>query len=339
MEIEQDDIGVTDSGIGPVFMDPDPDKARAYFRNKSKKMNIKLTSMEEAVRENVHDGDYLVIGGFGSNRTPFCAVHEIVRQKRKNMKFAGHTSTHDMQVLAAGGVFDSIDIAYIIGLEARGLSKCSRNLFEQNKVRVNEDTNYGLAMRFKAAAMGIPYIPARNVMGTDTFRQGCGKIITCPFTGKKLVAKPAIYPDIAVIHVHEADKYGNARFRGISVSDIDVANCAKRLIITAERIIDNEEFRTTPDSTMIPYYLVDAVVSAPWGAYPGNMPYEYFSDEEHLREWLTVEKDPEVFKEFLDRNIYTCKDHLEYIEKNGGLKKLTYLRDLEMLTTKEENNG
>jgi glutaconate CoA-transferase subunit A len=339
MDTKYDDCKVLDSGIGPVFMDPDPDKARLFFKNKSKKMSVKLTPMEEAIRKNVNDGDYLVIGGFGSNRTPFHAVHEIVRQKRKHLKFAGHTSTHDMQVLAAGNTFDSIDIAYIIGLEARGLSKCSRKLFEDNLVSFNEDTNYGLAMRFKAASMGVPYIPTRNVMGTDTFHNGCGKIITCPFTGKKLVAKPAIYPDVAVLHVHEADKYGNARFRGITVSDIDVANCTKRLIITAERIIEHEEFRRNPDSTMIPYYLVDAVVSSPWGAYPGTMPYEYFSDEDHLREWLSAEKDPEVFKKFLDKNIYSCRNHFQYIEKNGGLEKMAHLHELETLTYKEESNG
>ncbi len=339
MEKPQADSGVLASGTGPIFMDPDPDKARAWFREKSKKMTVKLTSMKEAVETYVHDGDYIVIGGFGANRTPFQAVHEVVRQKRRNLKFAGHTSTHDMQVLAAGGVLDTVDIAYVIGLEARGLSKAARKLFEDKKLTINEDTNYGLAVRFKAAAMGIPYIPVRNVMGTDTFTKGCGKIITCPFTGKKLVAKPAIYPDVAFIHVHEADKYGNARFRGISISDIDVANCAKRLVVTAEHIVEHDSFRDNPDETKIPYYLVDAVVESPWGAYPGNMPYEYFSDEEHLREWLTVEKDAEAFEAFLEKNIYSCKDHLDYIEKNGGLRKLKYLRELEMLTDGEEENG
>lgn len=339
MEKQEPTFGVVASGTGPVFMDPDPDRARAFFRQKSKKMTVKLTSLHDAVADHVHDEDYIVIGGFGANRTPFAAVHEIVRQKRRHLKFAGHTSTHDMQVLAAGGVIDTVDIAYVIGLEARGLSKCSRRLFEEKKLTINEDTNYGLAVRFKAAAMGIPFIPVRNVMGTDTFEKGCGKIITCPFTGKKFVAKPAIYPDVAFIHVHEADKYGNARFSGITVSDIDVANCARRLVITAEHIVEHDSFRNNPDDTKIPYYLTDAVVEAPWGAYPGNMPYEYFSDEEHLKEWLTVEKDPEAFEAFLEKNIYGCTDHLDYIEKNGGLRKLKYLRELELLTGKEEQDG
>ena len=326
-----EDLEVLMTGQGQVFADPDPDKARAFFREKSRRMDNKLVPLKNAVAEFVKDGDYLVVGGFGANRTPMAAVHEIVRQGRKNMAFAGHTSTHDMQVLCAGGVFDRLDVAYVVGLEARGLSYCSRKYLEERKTLINEDTNYGLALRFQAAAMGVPFIPVRNVMGTDTFKYGCGKEIRCPFTGKKLVIKPAIYPDIAIIHVHESDVYGNCRFKGITVSDLDVAKAAKRVIITAERIISSEEIRRDPSQTLIPFYLVDAVCEVPFGAYPGNMPYEYFSDEEHLKEWMTVERDPEVFKEFLKKNIYDCADHAEYIAKNGGEAKKLALRRQELL--------
>jgi glutaconate CoA-transferase subunit A len=80
---------------------------------------------------------------------------------------------------------------------------------------------------------------------------------------------------------------------------------------------------------------VDAVCEVPFGNYPGNMVYEYFSDEEHLQEWLKVEEDPVAFKEFLQRNIYDCKDHHEYINKNGGMEKLLKLRTIEYLLHKE----
>lgn len=324
------ELEILQEGRGMVFADPDPDKAREFFRRKNRKMENKLMPLSEAVQKFVHDGDYLVVGGFGANRTPFAAVHEIVRQGRRNMAFAGHTSTHDMQVLTAG-VIDRIDVAYVVGLEARGLSHCSRKYIEDGKAKVNEDTNYGLALRFQAAAMGTTFIPVRNVMGTDTFKYGCGKEILCPFTGKKLVVKPAIYPDVSVIHVHEADVYGNCRFRGITVSDVDVAKASKRLIITAERIISSEEIRRDPSYTQIPFYQVDAVCEVPFGAYPGNMPYEYFSDEEHLKEWLTLERDPEAFEAFLKKNIYECADHAEYIARNGGDAKKMALRRKEFL--------
>jgi len=322
-----------------LLTDPDPDNAREFFRKKSRKMVDKVMSLKDAIEKFVHDGGYLAIGGFGAIRTPIAACHEIVRQGRKNMGFAGHTSTHDFEVLSAGEVFNRVDIAYIIGLEARGLSPCARRYMESGKVEITEWTNYSLAARLKAAAMGVPFVPTRNVLGTDTFHYSAGKVVECPFTGKKLMLQPALYPDVSVIHVHEADIYGNSRIKGISISDLDLARATKRLIITTERLISNEEIRRDPSLTSIPFYLVDAVCEVRYGAYPGNMPYEYFSDEEHLQEWLKAEQDPEVFKEFLKRNIYDCKDHAEYIELHGGIEKMNELRAKEFLIHKEANNG
>jgi glutaconate CoA-transferase subunit A len=327
-------VDVIDQGIGKIFTDPDPDKARAFFRTKNRKLESKVMSVKEAVEKFVHDGDYLTLGGFGANRAPIAAAHEIVRQGRKKMGFAGHTSTHDFQVLCAGEVFDKCDVAYIVGLEARGLSPNARRYMESGKVEVSEWTNYSLAVRFKAAAAGVSFHPSRNIMGTDTFKFSGAKIIECPFTGTKYAAMPALYPDVSVIHVHESDIYGNCRARGITVSDFDVARASKRLIITTERLISDEEIRRDPSMTVIPYWLVDAVCAVPYGAYPGNMYAEYFSDEEHLREWLKIEETPDEFKKFLDKNIYGCKDHFDYIEKNGGMHKLLKLREKEFMFLK-----
>jgi glutaconate CoA-transferase subunit A len=199
----------------PVFTDPDPDAAREFFRRKSRRETPRLMSLHDAVARFVHDGDYLVSGGFGAVRASIAAMHEIVRQGRTGLGFAGHTSTHDIQVLTVGRAYNRVDAAYVVGLEARGLSRAARTRFESGEVQVVEDTNHGLAVRFKAAAMGVPYLPMRSSLGTDTFRYSNGRKVTCPFTGKTLVAKPALYADVAFIHVHEADQFGNARFRGI----------------------------------------------------------------------------------------------------------------------------
>ncbi|MCX7816298.1 MAG: hypothetical protein N2317_02135 [Syntrophales bacterium] len=322
---------VLEQGIGKIFTDPDADKAREFFRKKNRKLESKLMTVKEAVEKFVHDGDYLVLGGFGANRIPTAVAHEIVRQGKKNLAFAGHTSTHDFQILCAGECFNKVDVAYIVGLEARGLSPNARRYMESGKVEVSEWTNYALSVRFKAAAAGVSFYPARNMLGTDTFKYSGAKVISCPFTGTKYVALPAIYPDVAAIHVHEADIYGNCRVRGITVSDFDVARAAKRLIITCERLIPHDEIRNNPSLTVIPYWCVDAVCEVPFGSYPGNMYGEYFSDEEHLREWLKAEEDPDEFKRFLDKNIYSCKDHIEYVEKNGGIRKMQMLRQKEFM--------
>ncbi len=324
-------MNVLAEGIGKIFTDPNADKAREFFRQKSRKLESKVMTVKEAVTKFTKDGDYLVVGGFGANRIPAAVCHELLRQGRKNMGFAGHTATHDFQILCAGEVFNKLDVAYIVGLEARGLSPNARKYMESGKVDVSEWTNYSLSVRLKAASAGVSFYPARNIMGTDTFKYSGAKIIECPFTGTKYAAMPAIYPDVAAIHVHEADIYGNCRVRGITVSDFDTARAAKRLIITTERLISNEEIRRDPSYTFIPYWCVDAVCEVPFGSYPGNMYGEYFSDEEHIREWLKVEENPEEFKKFLDKNIYSCKDHFEYIDKNGGMKKMQMLRQKEFM--------
>lgn len=324
-------MDVLEQGVGRLFTDPDADKARAFFRTKSRKLESKLMTVKDAVGKFAHDGDYLAIGGFGANRIPTAVCHELVRQGRKNMGFAGHTSTHDFQILCAGKVFNRCDIAYIIGLEARGLSSNARRYMESGDVEVCEWSNYSLSARLKAAAMGVSFVPTRNIMGTDTFKFSGAKVIQCPYTGTRYVAMPALFPDISAIHVHEADIYGNCRVRGITVSDLDLARASKRLIITAERIVHNDVIRSEPSYTVIPFYLVDAVCEVPYGSYPGNMYSEYFSDEEHLREWLKAEREPEEFRKFLDTHIYNCNDHFDYLEVNGGFAKMQQLRQKELM--------
>jgi glutaconate CoA-transferase, subunit A len=322
---------------GRLFTDPDPDAAREVFAAQPRALADKRMTVREAVSRYVRDGDYLAIGGFGVNRIPTAVVHEILRQRKQNLSFAGHTSTHDFQLLCAGNLTDRgqllarVDVAYVVGLEARGLSPHARRVLESGTVEVCEWTNYALAVRLQAAAMGVPFVPSRTMLGTDTLAKSAAKVIPCPFTGRPLVALPALYPDVAAIHVHEADIYGNSRIRGVTVADLELARAAKRVIITCERLIPHEEFRREPDRTVIPFFCVEAVCEVPYGSYPGNMAGEYFSDEAHLRTWLTVEKDLDAFRRFLDEHIFGVADFDGYLVKCGGLPRLRELRAQEFL--------
>lgn len=323
-------------GVGPLFMDPDPDKARAFFRTKSRALTDKAMSVREAVAKFVNDGDYLASGGFGANRIATAALHEILRRKKRNLGFAGHTTTHDFQIITAGNMngeklLARLDAAYIVGLEARGLSPHARRVMQSGEVEVCEWTNYALACRLQAAAMGVPFIPSRTMMGTETFTYSGAKEILCPFTQNKMAAVPALYPDVTVMHVHESDRHGNCRIKGISVADLDLARASKRLIITAERIISNDEIRAHPEATMIPSFCVDAVCEVPYGSYPGNMPGEYFSDEPHLGQWLQLEKDEAEFAQFLHKYIYGVSDFNGYLELCGGVERMRELRKLELV--------
>jgi glutaconate CoA-transferase, subunit A len=328
---------VHDAGDGPLFTDPSSDRAREHFRGKRAGLVDKVMTVAEAVRRFVHDGHYLAVGGFGADRIPTAVLHEIVRQRKQDLGFAGHTSTHDFQILAAGNLtgrgrlLARVDAAYVVGLEARGLSPHARRVMESGEVEVCEWTNYALAVRLRAAASGVPFLPARTSLGTDTFRRSAAKVIRCPFTGETLVALPALYPDVAAIHVHEADRFGNARIRGTTVADLDLARASKALILTCERIVPDDEIRREPDRTAIPFFCVDAVCEVPYGSYPGNMPYEYYSDEDHLRYWLEVEREETEYRRFIDKYIHGVRDFAEYLQLCGGLLRLQRLRQEEFL--------
>jgi glutaconate CoA-transferase subunit A len=324
-------------GSGPLFTDPAPDRARAAFADKSRALTDKVTTVREAVRQLIGDGDYLAIGGFGSDRIPTAVLHEVLRQQKQDLSFAGHTATHDFEILCAGNLLGRgrtlrrVDIAYVVGLEARGLSPHARRVLESGEVEFTEWSNYALAVRLKAAAMGVPFLPSRTMLGTDTFRHSAAREIRCPFTGTRLVALPALYPDVAAIHVHEADRHGNCRLRGTSVADLDLARAARRVIVTCERLIPAEEIRRDPTQTVIPFFCVDAVCEVPYGSYPANMPYEYFSDEDHFQQWLTAEKDVTTLRQFLDEYIFGVADFADYLQRCGGLRRLQQLRQQELL--------
>jgi len=316
---------------GELFSAPDVDAARDFFAQKSRAMTDKRMTVTEAVRRFIKDGDYFASGGFGGVRISTAVLHEIVRQGIQSLGLSGHTATHDFQILVAGKCFDRCDIAYVVGLERRGLSPNARRYLESGAVRMTEWSNATLGWRYKAAAMGIPFLPARSVLGTDTFKYSSAKEIICPFTGQKLLAVPALYPDVGVVHVHRADMYGNAQVDGISIADYDMSRACKQLIVTTERIVSTDEIRRNPSQTFIPYWLVDAVCEVRYGSYPGNMPYEYYSDEEHLAEWLEAERDESVLQAFIYKYIYGTRNFEEYISLKGGEERMRELCDMEPL--------
>ena len=325
------------SGIGPLFMDPDPEAAREFFREKKGAFQDKVMSVKEAVETFVQDGDYVASGGFGANRISTSCMHEMVRQGKQDLGFAGHTTTHDFQILAAGNrkgrkLLGRVDAAYIVGLEARGLSTQARKVMQSGEVEVCEWSNFALACRFRAAAAGLPFVPMRSMLGTDTFKQSAAKEIACPFTGRTLLAIPALYPDVSFIHVHESDRLGNARIKGIHVADFDLARASKRLVITTERLVSTDEIRSDSNATTIPSFCVDAVCEMPNGSYPGNMPGEYFSDEPHLKQWLEVEKDEAAYDAFLEEFVFGVDDFEGYVERCGGAKRIEELRAIERMS-------
>lgn len=320
-------------GVGELHAWMSPDEARKWMsEQKSRSMVDKIMTMKEAVSRFTRNGDYFAMGGFGHIRLSMDGIYEMIRQGRHSLIMAGKTSVHDVDILISGGVVDRIECAYAHGHELRGLSPAGRRATESGKVKVvAELSNAAFQWRFKAAAMGLPWFPARIMMGTDTFKYSNSKIVEDPFTGKPITLIPACYPDFAFIHVHRCDMYGNCQIDGTTIEDVDLARSAKRLIISTEKVIPHEEIIEHPDRTAIPYFIVDAVVESKYGSHPGNMPGIYYSDEEHMSEWLMFSRKDEGLQTYLDKYIYGVSNHEEYIELIGGEEKMNYLNKLERL--------
>src|SRR3989338_6447940 len=184
-----------------------PDKLREINLKKSRKMTSKITDLKSAIEKLVNEGDYLGIGGFGMDRIPAATLHEIVRQKKKYLTMAGHTATHDGQILLAGNCVDKIDAAYVVGIELLGLSPNFRRVFQEGHVQVTEWTNATLAWRYKAAAMGLSFLPVRSMLGTETIKYSRAIEYKCPFTGQIYALVPACSPDVSIIHVQRSDQF------------------------------------------------------------------------------------------------------------------------------------
>ncbi|MBS7635289.1 CoA transferase subunit A [Candidatus Bathyarchaeota archaeon] len=324
---------VLEEGRGELLGWLDPDEARRWMAEKKRRLpEDKRMSLKEAVERFTQDGDYFALGGFGHIRVSMAAIYEMIRQGRRNLAMAAKTAVHDVDILIAAGVVDRVECAYSFGHELRGLSPAGRRAAEEGGVRVvAELSNAGFQWRFKAAAMGLPFLPTRVMLGSDTLHYSSARVVEDPFSGKPICLLPACYPDFAFIHVHRCDRYGNAQIDGITVEDSDLARAAKRLIITTERVVEEDRIREAPDRTIIPFYLVDAVCEVPYGSHPGNMPGLYYSDEEHMAEWLSLSRTEEGVKMYLDRYVYSVRDFSEYLELVGGEAKMDHLRRLELL--------
>jgi len=304
-----------EEGIGELLQPVDPDGFRAWNREKSRALVDKRMSEAEAVARFVADGDYVATELYGTVRCPMSLAREVVRQGKRHLRAAGQ-GVLELDLWLAAGLVDAMDITYH-ALEVRGISSVLRRAAEGGKVKLVEWSNGAIAWRMKAAAMGVPFVPVRSMLGTDTFRFSAAKATTCPFSGTKVALLPALVIDVGFVHVHRADRFGNAQIDGISGFASDLARACKRLILSAEEIVDPEEIRRAPDRTVIPYYLVDAVVHAPFGSHPGEMVYAYAADEPLVDEAVERSRTEGGMGEYLDRWVYGPKTHEAYLDLVG----------------------
>lgn len=319
-DLDRSAVALLAEGEGE-FRFTDPDALRAWMRDRKRREFVdKTTTARDAVARLVADGDYVSFDFSSYTRGPQILIREIIRQRRRDLWYCAKFTLMESTLLVAAGCCSRIDVGFM------GLGETLNRAVEEGRVRVTEWTNGTLTLRHLAGAMGVPFLPTRALLGTDTLRYSGAKVVEDPFTRRPIALVPAVNPDVGLIHVHQADIYGNARCFGPGVSPLETAMASRKVIISADEIIDHDDIRKDPGRTTIPYYLVDAVVYAPFGAYPGGLPGVYEMDHDHFAEFFAAERRPGGIQEYLERYIFSLDSHEELLERRVGLAKLAELR-------------
>ncbi|MEA2585747.1 MAG: glutaconate CoA-transferase, subunit [Thermomicrobiales bacterium] len=262
----------------------------------------KTTSMREAIAT-VADGARVAIGGNTLHRGPCAAVHEIVRQGKRGLEIVKTAGAYDVDLLAGTGCATSASVGFVGFETVFGMAPGYRRAVERGELEVKEHACYSVIAGLRAAIQGVPFMPIAGMQGSDVPEARGFKTVIDPYAGQAVVAIPALVPDVAIIHVQEADSVGNARIVGTRFEDVLMAQAARRVIVTAERIVDGASFEETPELVAVPGFMVDAVVEAPRGAWPCSCAGYYDYDAEYLADYVAACKDEAAFQRFVETRI------------------------------------
>ena len=273
----------------------------------------------EAATALIRDGDHVAIGGTLYSRTPMALVFALLRQRRRHLTVSRTLACYEIELLLATGALDRIVTSWVgIGLPW-GLPPIFRHYAESGQVRYDEWSHLAMGLRYKAGAMGVPFLPSLTMLGSDLARTLDLQTVTCPYTGEQLAAVPALNPDVALIHAHRADMFGNVQVDGYRHMDTDMAKAARTVIVSAEEIVSPEAIAARPDQTMLPHFAVDAVVAAPYGAYPHECYGRYGPDLEHFDAYASsVRADgPAAGLRYVEQNVDAHADFAAFLAAAG----------------------
>ena len=277
----------------------------------------KLIPLSEAVSQFVHDGDTVYAAGF-THLIPFAAGHEIIRQRRRNLTLARATPDLIYDQMVAAGCARKVIFSYM-GNPGVGSLRIVRAELEAGRLEWEEYSHFGMISRLQAGAAGLPFMPMNQTGAVDLERANpMIKRVTDPYTGREVIAVPALNPDVAIVHVQRADKDGNAHLWGIVGEQKEVAFASKRVILTAEEIVDEAVIRSDPNRTLIPGFIVSAVCQVPGAAHPSYAQGYYDRDNDFYLKWDKISENAETVKAYLDEWVYGVKDRLEYWQKLGA---------------------
>ena len=281
----------------------------------------KRRSLREAIAELVHDGDAIALGLALESGIPFAAVHEIIRQQRRDLTLIGPISDMAFDELIAAGTAARV-IAAWVGNVAGGSGYGFRRAYEQGvprRIVMEDHSNFTVGLALKAAAMGVPFLPTLTGIGGDIIRNHPRiKPIEDPFGGPGLLAVGALKPDVAIIHVQRADAEGNAHLWGNLGLTVEAAFAARRTIVICEEIVPADVIRSDPNRTVIPGFLTTAVVEEPGGALPSSIQGYWRRDFEPFLRYHRESRTVEGFQAWLREWVLDIPDRQAYLRHMGA---------------------
>jgi len=277
--------------------------------------------MREAVEKFVRDGDTVYIGGF-VQQEPYAAVHEIIRQKKKNLTVSMCAGITVIDQLVGAGCVAKVISSFVWNPTPKPAHAFKRAMEKglPRPIEVEDFTVLSMTLAYFAGALDLPFIPAKTPSGSDivsrrTFMgEDKFKIIESPFTGEKVCLIPLLKHDVGIIQIQRADVDGNGQAWGLlGDSKYGINSCAK-VILCVEEIVDREVVRRDPNRTIIPGLKVNAVVEEPWGGHPSYVTGHYEMDWGYFLYYDEATRTPEGFAEYLGKWVYGVKDRREYMK-------------------------
>jgi glutaconate CoA-transferase, subunit A len=275
----------------------------------------KVTSLEQAAAH-VADGDVVAIGGALSARQPMALVRELIRQGRRDLHVVGSAHGIDVDLLVGAGVLRVVEESYVGFEQDFGLAPAYRRAAESGRIELRESCCYTILQQLRAAEYGLPFMPVRGILGTGirALHPEYGEV-ECPFTGQRLVAVPALSPDVALIHGLMADRRGNVHLARPLVLDERFAFASKKVVVTVERVAPASEVAEA--GIVLPYFTVNAVVEAPHGAHPTSCYPGYAYDRAHLGQWVEAAATDDGVGRYLERYVFGPATEEGYLKVVG----------------------
>jgi len=274
-------------------------------------------SLEEAISNNVQDGDLVGIGGLSFWRKPISACREIIRQNKRKLSLCTFVGGIEIDMLVAAKCASQVRSCFV-GMEIFGMAPNYRKAVESGTIKVSEESEASIALGLRCSYLKVPFMPLKGMIGTDftEVRDDIKQFEDPLGSGTQLMALPKIDLDVAIIHVPYADEYGNGNIAGAVWVDDDMAKTAKKTIITCERLVETEDIRYLQGKAQLPMQTSDAVVKIPFGAHPTSCYDRYTFDALHIQEYLKMN-----FEDY-QRKFIDVKSNAEYLDNAGGAEMI-----------------